>query len=439
MQQIPAKTRLLFVLDASGSMLAPWEESNRMDAAKRLLAYMVDSLKVNPKVELALRAYGHQSARQKNDCEDTKLEVPFAAGNHEKIISALQAIQPKGNTPLAYSLEQAANDFPQNDQYRNIVILITDGIESCGGDPCAVSLALQKKEVFLKPFVIALSQEAGMPQQFSCMGDYYDASSMNRFRKALNKALQQSLGKTTLQVQLLDEQNRPRQTDLNLSFMNSATGEVMYNFFHFLDSRNQADTLTIDPVPTYNIVVNTLPPVVQQGVQLEGGTHNTISIKAPEGILELEQKNHKEYNGGVRAIVRRPQQLQSLHMQRMGTAEKYLAGTYDVEVLTLPRVYFNNVQIEGNKTLKLSLPAPGILNIRSDVPSWKDLYQLKDGEVQALILHLDDKNSINSLALQPGTYRLVYRAKNAKGSKFTQFKDFTITSGKTLNLNLFGR
>lgn len=435
----PTKTRLLFVLDASGSMLAPWDAGTRMDAAKDLLASMVDSLRTNPQLELGLRVYGHQAQRQKNDCQDSKLEVGFSQKNHDAIIKTLGAIRPKGNTPLAYSLEEAAKDFPASSQHRNILILITDGLESCGGDPCAVSLALQKKKIFLQPFVIALSQEAGMEQQFNCMGDYYDASNITRFRAALNKALRQSLGKTSVQVQLLDEQNRPRQTDLNMAFVNSATGETMYNFIHFRDSRGRPDSIFIDPVPAYSILVNTLPPVVQHGITLEGGTHNTISIKAPEGVLRLQQQNHREYAGGVRALVRLPGQASTLHVQSMGSDQKYLAGSYDVEVLTLPKVHFSSVKIDGGQTRTLSIPAPGILNVRADVASWSSLYLLRESGQQELILQLDDTNSINSLAVQPGNYRLVYRAKNAQGSKFTQVKDFTISSGKTVTLNLFGR
>lgn len=435
----PQKTRILFVLDASGSMLAPWEEGNRMDAAKRLLAHLVDSLKVNPTLELGLRVYGHQARRQKNDCQDSKLEVPFAPDNHTAIIKKLISLQPQGNTPLAYSLLQAAEDFPDHSQYRNIVILITDGIESCGGDPCAVSQALQKKRIFLKPFVIAMSQEEGMPQQFNCMGNFYDASNMPRFRAALSQALKKSLGKTTLMVQLLDEQNRPSQTNLTLTFVNSTTGEALYNIMHYRNNKGATDTLIIDPVPTYDLYVNTLPPLVKRQIALEGGTHHTIVQQAPEGVLQLKQSNHQEYKSGVKALVRLAGRTETVHAQPMSTSQKYLAGVYDLEVLTLPRQYFYNVEIKGGQSQALELAAPGVLNVRADVASWIDLYRVREGNVQELILPLDDKKPINSLALQPGSYRLVYRAKNAQGSKFTQVKDFTISSGKTVTLNLFGR
>src|SRR5687768_5722970 len=56
-QKIPEKTRILFVLDGSGSMEALWGKESRMDVAKGILTKLVDSLRVNPDLELALRVY----------------------------------------------------------------------------------------------------------------------------------------------------------------------------------------------------------------------------------------------------------------------------------------------------------------------------------------------------------------------------------------------
>jgi Ca-activated chloride channel family protein len=145
-QALPEKTRILFVLDASGSMNAQWgNDQSRMDVAKNILTRLVDSLRVNPKLELALRVYGHRYSRQSNNCNDSQLEVPFGMNNHSAIISEIKDLTPRGVTPITYSLLQAANDFPPRSGYRNILILITDGVESCGGDPCEASISLQKK------------------------------------------------------------------------------------------------------------------------------------------------------------------------------------------------------------------------------------------------------------------------------------------------------
>ena len=74
------KTRILFVLDASQSMLGNWESGRKIDIAREMLIQMVDSLNRIESVELALRVYGHQKPVPPQNCDDTKLEVPFAPG-----------------------------------------------------------------------------------------------------------------------------------------------------------------------------------------------------------------------------------------------------------------------------------------------------------------------------------------------------------------------
>src|SRR5687768_9134900 len=98
------KTRILFLLDMSGSMLAKWENSTRTEVAKNLLSKLVDSLQHYQNLELGLRAYGHLYGRESNNCQDSKLEVPFSENNEKQIIDRLKQITPKGNTPITYSL-----------------------------------------------------------------------------------------------------------------------------------------------------------------------------------------------------------------------------------------------------------------------------------------------------------------------------------------------
>src|SRR5919112_2364480 len=77
----PKVTRILFLLDASGSMMARWEGQPRWAVAKRMLAKMVDSLNAYPNLELGLRVYGHQFPNADKNCQDSRLEVPFAPRN----------------------------------------------------------------------------------------------------------------------------------------------------------------------------------------------------------------------------------------------------------------------------------------------------------------------------------------------------------------------
>jgi Ca-activated chloride channel family protein len=109
-QKLPDKTRILFLLDGSGSMLAEWGPTLKINVAKRFLAQFVDSLRADPDLELALRVYGHQYHRRYQRCDDSKLEVPFGKDNHSQLIQKLSHVDPQGTTPPAYSLEQAGGN-----------------------------------------------------------------------------------------------------------------------------------------------------------------------------------------------------------------------------------------------------------------------------------------------------------------------------------------
>ncbi|MEZ4889346.1 MAG: VWA domain-containing protein [Crocinitomicaceae bacterium] len=154
-------TRILFILDASNSMNALWDgKETRFAAAKRILSKSVMDLQGVGNLEVALRVYGHQSevTATYQDCDDTKLEIPFGVNNHDRIINRIKTIQAKGTTPIARSLEAAAGDFPDANS-RNVIILITDGLEACDNDPCIIAKKLHDKGVNVKPFVIGVGMD----------------------------------------------------------------------------------------------------------------------------------------------------------------------------------------------------------------------------------------------------------------------------------------
>ncbi|MEM6842223.1 MAG: VWA domain-containing protein [Bacteroidota bacterium] len=437
MQRPPEKTRMLFLLDASGSMFAEWGNSLRMDVAKSMLVDLVDSLRVDNNLELALRVYGHQFHRRYQNCEDTKLEVGFAPGNHNRIIGKLRQIQPAGVTPIAYSLEQAARDFSIDPEYRNVVIILTDGIESCSGDPCAVSLALQERQIFLKPFVIGLGIKENFEEEFACVGQYFDAKNQREFRQVLNKILKQSLETTTVSVELLDQDKLPTETDVNVTFVNNFTKAALYDFVHFRDKQGRPDSVIVDAVLSYDVVVNTIPPVARRNVTFEGGKHNTLSIQAPQGTLALKQPGHSEYANGVSVLVRQAGKASIINVQPFAQPEKYLVGTYDLEVLTLPKTYFRKVSVKQSEVTELSLPGPGLLNINFVKQGIGSLYQLNEQGRQRWIMDFNDQKTRVTTAIQPGSYKLVFRAEDAFGSKYTEAKEFQIKTGATVNIKFF--
>lgn len=436
-QQIPDKTRILFLLDGSGSMLGNWEGTTRMGAAKRLLSELVDSLRDNNQVELALRVYGHQYHRRLQNCQDTKLEIAFRPENHDAIIEKLRAITPQGTTPISYSLQELQKDFPDDDSYRNIVIIITDGLESCDGDPCEVSRSLQRKQIFLRPFVIGLGMNKSFDEQFNCLGRFFDAANVRDFHRVLNSTLEQTLDQTTVSVELLDQNNEPRETNVNVTFLNRVTRQSAFEFVHYRDQKGRPDSVIVDAVMLYDVIANTIPPVVKRNVLLKGGQHNIISMNTPQGSLRINQKNHSEYGGPVQVLIRKSDNPTLINVQRINEAVKYLTGSYDLEILTLPKIR-RKIQINYQQLSSVEVPAPGVVNINTILQGHGTLFALNPDGTQSWLLNLSGAIR-ETMAIQPGHYKLVFRANNAKGSKYTQIYEFTVQSGSTKNLNLFGQ
>ena len=102
--------RILFIFDASQSMLGRWQSGRKIDIARKLLYNMLDSLKSMDNLEIGLRVYGHQKGYPPQDCDDTRLEVDFGASNvvTDRIKAKLKLLRARGTTPIAHALDKGA-------------------------------------------------------------------------------------------------------------------------------------------------------------------------------------------------------------------------------------------------------------------------------------------------------------------------------------------
>lgn len=427
----PAKplTRIEFVFDASFSMFGQWQSGMKMDMAKQMLNNFLDSIKKvdNSNLELAFRAYGHQvPLRPERSCTDTKLEVPFGKNNATAIQNKLKFIVPKGTTPIAYTLEQCGGDFPSpsSASVRNIIILITDGIEECDGDPCAVSLALQKKGIILKPFVIGIGLDQSYINSFGCIGKFYDASSEEGFKNILNIVISQALNNTTAQVNLNDQIGRPTETDVNMTFYDEQSGLIRYNYMHTINNKGFPDTIIIDPIGIYKMMVHTIPPVEKTGIELVPGKHNIIAVDVPQGYINLKMLG----NVNPSCIIRKNNDMQTIHVQEFNTKEKFIVGKYDLEILTLPRIKLNKVDVAQSKTTFIEIPQSGNVTISKPSEGPGSLF-VEENNKLVWVCNLNNVLTQETIVLQPGKYRLEYRPKNAKEAIYTIEKRFKIESG----------
>lgn len=426
-------TRLLFVFDASQSMFGRWNYQQKIFAAREILSNFLDSLATVENVEVAFRVFGDQYPVPPQVCEDSRLIVPFAKNNSKKIKKALKDIVPKGTTPISYALEQAASDFPDCDHCRNIIILITDGIEECEGDPCEVSLRLQAKGIMLKPFVIGIGKD--FKGQYDCVGTFIEAVTEEDFVTGLNVMISQALNNTTAQVNLLDANNQPTTTNVAVSIYDHYTGLMKHNFIHTLNAFGVPDTLFLDPRNVYDIVAHTIPQVRLDSVIINEAEHNTIALKAPVGVLNLEVDSKEPING-MQALVRKPNSPLTLNVQQFGQKETYLTGYYQLEVLSLPRLIIDSVLISQNHVTNVDIPGPGILVVKKPGLGYGSIFEETEEGLEWVYRFRNEINHIESLYLLPGNYRIVYRNKFSNSTLDSIEKRFKIKTGATVTLDL---
>ena len=413
-------------------MSGTWESDDKITIARNILIDLVDSLQYVENVQMALRIYGHQSPVPPQDCNDTRLEVPFAPDNASRIRQKLKFITPKGTTPIAHSLALAPGDFPECENCRNIILLITDGIEACDGDPCAVSLELQKKGIILKPFIIGIGLDPGFHETFDCLGYYFNAQNEDKFREVLGVVINQVLNTTTTQVNLLDEDSKPTETDVNMTFYDSFSGKIMYNLFHTFNHKGNPDTLYIDHLVNYRLKIHTIPPIEKDSIQITPGKHTIIAINAPQGYLMFKTPKGKPYDG-ILVTIRKKGEMQTLVNQEIGKIEKYLKGKYDVEIPIIPRLIIKDVEILQSHTTTIEIPQPGTVTFTGTANGYGSLYVMVPTD-QKWVYNLNPALRQQTVLLQPGLYRLVFRSAASKSSSFTVVKNFEVIPGEILTI-----
>ncbi len=434
-QSTEKKTRFLFMLDCSGSM---WDDINKggrqkIVVAKSILSRLVDSLQHIPNVEMALRVFG-TSPKNKYDCKDSHLEVSFFDHNADEMIEKVSRLEPSGTTPIAYSLTQGADDFP-NSQGKNIIILLTDGIEECKGDPCAVSQSLQGRGVILRPFIIGLGMSTDYSKYFGCVGTYFNAANENDLKNILSAVVTQALNNTTVQVYLNDINGKPTETNVDMTFYNAKSKTVVYNIYHTLNASGMPDTLKVDPLTHYNLVVQTTPPVYQNDIEFQSSKNNIIKLDAPQGNLNLSINNKSSYT--IKCLVRKSGQKEVIYIQDFNSSHKYIVGTYDLEALTLPRTRINKVNVEQSNTTDIQIPQPGKLELEYKRDVVGSIYVIRNKK-QEWVINVTGSGSERKelFILQPGSYKVIYRPKYSHNTIETKQLEIKVESGSFNTMSL---
>jgi len=236
-----------YILDASGSMLEPLSDGvPKREAAKE---YLIEHLLTfAPETHFGLRAYGHR-LRWEDDaeasCKDIELVTPIDIGRLTAIAGWLQDFETLGMTPLHAAVEAALEDFDTSDPNRlNNLILISDGIETCAGDPCGLVEMATRAGVNFTLHVVGLAVDEETRTQLSCMaeqggGVYYDVFSSEELEAAL-KAISDEVQQDA-EVIPYEEATQTAVSEAEASEVPSATAEP---------TATEPPTATQAPAPT---------------------------------------------------------------------------------------------------------------------------------------------------------------------------------------------
>ncbi|TNF18881.1 MAG: VWA domain-containing protein [Rhodobacteraceae bacterium] len=160
------RPRTILVLDGSGSMWGQIDGIAKIEIAQGVMGQLLASLPEDQ--ELGLTVYGH---RTKGDCSDIETLVAPGAGTRAAIADAVNAIQPRGKTPMTDAVVAAAEALRYTEEAAT-VILVSDGIETCNPDPCAAARVLQETGVDFTAHVVGFDvTDPEALRQMQCLAE----------------------------------------------------------------------------------------------------------------------------------------------------------------------------------------------------------------------------------------------------------------------------
>ncbi len=438
----PVKHRILIVLDASGSMGELWGNQSKYQIALQVLARVIDSVqRVHPNVEFGLRLLGHQSPRAQRNCQDTRLELPFGQHPPSAILALAQRYQPQGWTPIAYALQQAMKDFQEaptsTDQPTlNGIILITDGKETCEGDPCTIVQELFRRRISIKPFIVGMGvKDTFLRKHYRCMEGYYSANHRGAVARAIQASVERILNRTTFQLFLLNAQGKPHETNIAFTLVDHETGKPIASYVHRLGKNHLPDTLEIDPRGVYDLILHTTPPLRKTSIVFSAGKHNIISMSCLLATVQFQMPIARpdQYQ-----VLVRNAQGQPVYLAHVGHQFRLVAGTYTFEVLTTPVLTYRDVHLYGGTTRTFRLPPPIPITLSAQTEDLLiAIYDITTpNKVQNLGQWHLKRHTSRTLRLLPGTYLILYRPIHAFSMETSQYRILRLTPGKTYTLQL---
>ncbi|MBR1517839.1 MAG: VWA domain-containing protein [Bacteroidales bacterium] len=428
------KTHLLILLDCSKSMWDTWQSDAKIKITQKVLLHFVDSLARRDDVEVALRVFGHLS----DDQQGTRLEVPFDDNNFYQLHSKIKALVPNGDCNAAEALHNSLSDFRQQDSRRNIMLVITDGVDDCAGNLCHEAQQVLMSGVVVQTFIVGIGPALHFQQPITCAGHFQQVEDEERFSAALFDVLRLSKERANVLLRLTDSDGIAYETTLPVVFYDSLSGIAKHATLLRNHSERTGDTLVVDPLNTYYITLYTKPETTLSARRFVANQTSTLNMVIDQGQLAVRFVGPKttwatpsydvqvHQHGDVRVLAR----------QNMGDIVDYRAGRYDIEVLTTPPTKLLDIEVRSDASTDLALPAPGPLTIgKPKQPYGGSVFAVLNGSL-SWVCDLATTSASERILLMPGNYQVMAAPLRNNDPAAVKVLSFTIESGGLRHISL---
>ena len=199
---VTAKTNVDILLDASGSMSAPsgLSTESKFDLLKAALLEVIYEVRQQQAAfprNIAVRLFGSKSETGEKDCEDTELLIGMGEPDLNAIAAALEKTRPKGQSPIAFALKRAMDDFPLGIPVDRVIVLVADGADTCGADLCETANEIARSPAKTAVNVVAYDVSLEDQRELDCLAEKTDGQLfLARNEAELQAALDQAINST---------------------------------------------------------------------------------------------------------------------------------------------------------------------------------------------------------------------------------------------------
>ncbi|WP_168193154.1 vWA domain-containing protein [Rhodophyticola sp. CCM32] len=270
--QVDETPAAILVLDASGSMWGQIDGINKIVIAREVIGEMLQDLPASQ--ALGLTVYGH---RTRGDCADIETLIAPGLDTRDAIAEAVNTINPRGRTPMTASVAEAARALRHTENAAT-VILVSDGIETCEADPCAIAAELEASGIAFTAHVIGFDvADPAARAQMQCIadntgGEFLTADNAEELAEALEQvavAPPPVTAPITLRAVVAPDMSAPVST-LEWALFDADGAPVL--------TETQAPTVSADLLPgTYRARV----------LRMAQGTEHEASFTVEEGVDQV--------------------------------------------------------------------------------------------------------------------------------------------------------